>query len=160
MRRATPTTPSTEPLQRLIKLCVLATEHLTRPSPTAAPEYQVRSKTSLSLIGQTMFPRQEDERGFRVAGARNAQGAALSASRWVRMALSLRLLEVDWHEHGRGFRITDLGVRRAAEWITEPFAKEWQRLRDQERTQGAARRKRIHAVAKRRKNRKRMTGGR
>lgn len=120
-------------IDRPVMLCVLAVEELTRPPARVAKEYQYRRHTSPSLIGDMMFPEKYNADGHKVQGPKNGQGAALVAAKWIRIADKMGFVERYHREigHGRhrtwssGWKITDEGVKYAAEWAKHPWAVEW-----------------------------------
>jgi hypothetical protein len=67
-----------------------------------------------SSIGETLFPVTTDKDGHRLSGARNPQGAALSAGKWIRKAQAAGYICRDYDT--RKWKVTSKGEQQAKEW--------------------------------------------
>ncbi len=112
--------PKVEEYDQTVKLCVVAVERCTRPPKGAAPEHQQRRPTRLGMVGHVMFPPKHDAQGHRTQGARNSQGAALSAAKWVKRATEAKLMG-RYYDRDRfgGIMLTPKGEEMATVWAKE-----------------------------------------
>lgn len=123
-------------LYRPVMLCVMAVEELVRCPESVAKEYRhIQRHTSPSNVGDMMFPEKHNSAGHKLQGPKNAQGAALVASKWLKAAQKLGYVEYYYESHGprnwsRGWKITDKGIKAALEWRKHAVGIEW--LKDRE----------------------------